>query len=133
MIVRALFVLTGIGLLTGCVSASGKSATLACLGEPDRVTVTTQGAKLALRPGSTPLLQRVAAVPGEGGVVLSCKPSHGGLKRCVVLFEDVPDRGYGAAAKAYVSRVVYPADEDSRSVEVRVQFAPRAADARSCS
>lgn len=130
---RALLALTAIGLLAGCASASGKSAALACLGEPDRVTVTTQGARLALRPGSTPLLQRVAAVPGEGGVVLSCKPAHGGLKRCVVLFEDVPDRGYGAAAKAYAGRVVYPSDEDSRSVEVRVQFAPGAAGARTCS
>lgn len=125
MIVRALFALTAAGLLTGCVAAAKNSPALACLGEPDRVTVTTQGAKLALRPGSTPLLQRVANVSGEGGVVLSCKPARGGLKGCQVLFEDVPGKGYGAAAKAYVSRVVYPSDEDSRSVEVRVRFSGR--------
>lgn len=120
--------------LAGCAAAPDRASLApACSLPAHNVTVTTQGARLTLRPGSTPKLQRIAAFSGEGGAVLSCKPSRGGLKRCQVLFEDVPGKGYGVAAKAWADRVVYPADEESPSVEVRVRFAPSPASSLNCS
>lgn len=134
MTTRLLLALTVAGALAGCATPNTTALAPACDGSRTHVvTVTTQGARLALRPSWTARLQRVSSPSGEGGVVLSCKPSGGGLKGCVVLFEDVPGRGYGAQAKGYAERVVYPADEDSPSVEVRVQFTPRAAPGLSCS
>lgn len=134
MTTRLLLALTAAGLLAGCATPTKTAFAPACDGTRTHVvTVTTQGARLALRPGWTGRLHKVSSVAGEGGVVLSCKPSGGGLKACLVLFEDVPGKGNGAQAKAYAERVVYPADEDSPSVEVRVQFTPRAAPALNCS
>lgn len=120
--------------LAGCATKSTPLAATCGPAEPAHmVTVTTQGARLSLRPGSTPRLQRVAAFSGDGGAVLSCKPARGGLKGCVVLYEDMPGRGYGAAARAYAARVVYPSDEDAPTVEVRVRFTPRPQAGARCS
>lgn len=131
---RLLLALTAAGALAGCATPTTTALAPACDGSRTHVvTVTTQGARLALRPSWTSRLQRVSSPAGEGGVVLSCKPAGGGLKGCVVMFEDVPGKGYGVQARSYAERVVYPSDEDSRSVEVRVQFTPRATPALNCS
>lgn len=100
------------GLLTACATA--QPTTLACR---NAVTVTTQGATLALR---SPVALRKASLTRDGAAVLSCRPRKGGLERCVVLFED--GEGDGRAALQLADRVIYPADEDSRTVEVRVRF-----------
>ena len=44
-----------------------------------------------------------------------------------------PGQGYGKAARAWAHGVIYPADEDSRTVEVRVRFGPSPAGERRCS
>jgi len=120
-------------LLGACASTSDRVAVGPTCGAERQVTVTTQGTRLALRPGSTARLQKASRLPGESGVVLSCRPGGGSLKRCVVLFEDAPGQGYGKAARAWAQQVIYPADEDSRSVEVRVRFGPTPAGDRRCS
>ena len=118
---RLIVSLLALGLLSACATAPGP-ARLAC----DRsVTVTTQGTALALRAQRRSGLQKASFVEAGGGAVLSCRPSDGKLKRCVVLFEDAP--GYGKAALGYAGRVIYPTEEDSRTVEVRVRFSPAAA------
>jgi hypothetical protein len=120
----------------GCATAAQEAEKVAlavsCMTERE-VTVTTQGTRLALRPGSTALLRKMSLKSGESGVVLSCRPDGGSLRRCVVLFEDAPGQGYGKAARAWAQRVIYPADEDSRTVEVRVRFGPSPAGDRRCS
>lgn len=109
---RLITMLLAAGLLTGC--ATTQTQTLACR---MAVTVTTQGATLALR---APVMLRKASLERNGAAVLSCRPRKGGLDRCVVLFED--QLGDGKAALSLADRVIYPADEDARTVEVRVRF-----------
>lgn len=109
---RLITSLLACGLLTACATA--QPVTLTCR---NAVTVTTQGATLALR---SPVALRKASLTRDGGAVLSCRPRKGGLDRCVVLFEDAG--GYGKAALGVAGRVIYPSDEDSRTVEVRVRF-----------
>ena len=120
-------------LLGACASTPDRVAVAPTCVTERQVTVTTRGTRLALRPGLTAKLQKASRLPGESGVVLSCRPGGGSLKRCVVLFEDAPGQGYGKAARAWAQRVIYPADEDSRSVEVRVRFGPAPAGDRRCS
>lgn len=100
------------GLLSAC--ATTPTATYACR---NAVTVTTQGTALALR---SPVALQKAAMKRDGAAVLSCRPRKGGLERCVVLFEE--QQGDGKAALGLANRVIYPSDEDSRTVEVRVRF-----------
>ena len=133
MSTRSILAVSLTGLLAACATAPEKVAVAPSCAAARQVTVTTQGTQLALRPGSTARLQKVALKPGESGVVLSCRPGGGSLKRCVVLFEDAPGQGYGKAARAWAQQVIYPADEDSRTVEVRVRFGPSPAGDRRCS
>lgn len=120
-------------VLLGACASTPERLTAAPSCAPERqVTVTTQGTRLALRPGSTARLRKASLKSGESGVVLSCRPGGGSLRRCVVLFEDAPGQGYGKAARAWAQRVIYPADEDSRTVEVRVRFGPSPAADRLC-
>lgn len=120
-------------LLGACASTPDRVAVAPACATERQVTVTTQGTRLALRPGATARLQKVSLKPDESGVVLSCRPGGGSLTRCVVLFEDAPGQGYGKAARAWAHGVIYPADEDSRTVEVRVRFGPSPAGERRCS
>lgn len=109
---RLIALLLAGGLLSACATA--QPTTLACR---DAVTVTTQGATLALR---APVSLHKASMTRDGAAVLSCRPRKGGLDRCVVLFED--RQGDGKAALGVAGKVIYPADEESRTVEVRVRF-----------
>ncbi|MDO9473578.1 MAG: hypothetical protein Q7J28_11020 [Caulobacter sp.] len=120
-------------LLGACASTPDRLAVAPTCGAERQVTVTTRGTRLALRPGLTAKLQKASRVPGESGVVLSCQPDGGSLKRCVVLFEDAPGEGYGKAARAWAQQVIYPTDGDARTVEVRVRFGPPPAGDRRCS
>ena len=133
MSTRSILAVSLTGLLAACATAPEKVAVAPSCAAARQVTVTTQGTQLALRPGSTARLQKVTLKPGESGVVLSCRPGGGSLKRCVVLFEDAPGQGYGKAARAWAQQVIYPVDEDSRTVEVRVRFGPSPAADRRCS
>jgi hypothetical protein len=118
---RLIVPLLALGLLSACATAP-EPARLAC----DRsVTVTTQGTTLALRASAPARLQKASFIETGGGAVLSCRPAKGKLKSCQVLFEDQP--GYGKAALGYAARVIYPTEEDSRTVEVRVRFSSAAA------
>jgi len=109
---RLIATMLACGLLSACATA--QPTTLACR---KAVTVTTQGATLALR---APVMLQKASLERNGAAVLSCRPRKGGLDRCVVLFED--QIGDGKAALSLADRVIYPADEDARTVEVRVRF-----------
>ncbi len=133
MSTRSILAVSMAVLLGACATATDRLAAAAACAPERQVTVTTQGTRLALRPGANARLQRVSLKPNESGVVLSCRPGGGSLKRCVVLFEDAPGQGYGKAARAWAQRVIYPADEDSRTVEVRVRFGPTPAESRRCS
>lgn len=133
MSTRSIFAVSITVLLGACAATPDRAAVAASCVSERQVTVTTQGTRLALRPGAIARLQKVSLQPGESGVVLSCRPGGGSLKRCVVLFEDAPGQGYGKAARAWAQRVIYPADEDSRTVEVRVRFGPSPAADRRCS
>jgi len=131
--IRSILAVSITVLLGACASTPDRVAVASTCGAERQVTVTTRGTRLALRPGLTAKLQKASRVPGESGVVLSCRPEGGSLKRCVVLFEDAPGQGYGKAARAWAQQVIYPADGDARSVEVRVRFGPTPAGDRRCS
>ena len=133
MSIRSSLIASMTVLLTGCATAPDRVAVAPACAPERQVTVTTQGTRLALRPGAITRLQKVSLQPGESGVVLSCRPGGGSLKHCVVLFEDAPGQGYGKAARAWAQRVIYPSDEDSRTVEVRVRFGPEPTTGRRCS
>ncbi len=133
MSTRSILAVSIAALLGACATAPDRLGAAASCATGREVTVTTQGTRLALRPGAIGRLQKVSLGPDESGVVLSCRPGGGSLKRCVVLFEDAPGQGYGKAARAWAQRVIYPADEDSRTVEVRVRFGPSPAGDRRCS
>ena len=134
--IRSILAVAATLLAGACATTAGEAEKVAlavsCATER-QVTVTTQGTRLALRPGAIGQLRKVSLGPDESGVVLSCRPGGGSLKRCVVLFEDAPGQGYGKAARAWAHGVIYPADEDSRTVEVRVRFGPSPAGDRRCS
>jgi hypothetical protein len=131
--IRSILAVSMTVVLGACATAPERVALASSCASERQVTVTTQGTRLTLRPGATARLQKVSLKPGESGVVLSCRPGGGSLKRCVVLFEDAPGQGYGKAARAWAQRVIYPADEDSRTVEVRVRFGPTPEAGRRCS
>lgn len=133
MSTRSILAVSIAALLGACATAPDRLGAAPSCATGREVTVTTQGTRLALRPGAIGRLQKVSLGPDESGVVLSCRPGGGSLKRCVVLFEDAPGQGYGKAARAWAQRVFYPADEDSRTVEVRVRFGPSPAGDRRCS
>ena len=131
--IRSILAVAATLLAGACTTAAEKVALAVSCATERQVIVTTQGTRLALRPGAIGQLRKVSLGPDESGVVLSCRPGGGSLKRCVVLFEDAPGQGYGKAARAWAHGVIYPADEDSRTVEVRVRFGPSPAGDRRCS
>jgi hypothetical protein len=131
--IRSILAVAATLVAGACATTAYKVALGVSCATERQVTVTTQGTRLALRPGAIGRLQTVSLGPDESGVVLSCRPGGGSLKHCVVLFEDAPGQGYGKAARAWAQRVIYPSDEDSRTVEVRVRFGPEPTTGRRCS
>ncbi len=115
-------------VLAGCAGAPKPVATLTpgcdAGAANSGVVVTARGTRLALRAAPVePRLQRASLDSRAGGAVLSCRPSDGVLRKCVVLYEEPGGEGYGKRALAIADRVIWPSDVERRdTAEVRFRF-----------